>query len=132
VKVTALRRQPWPARKAAAPAEPSQQQVGDGQREAAQQAAPDLQQQQGVLDAAAEAVLADRGCWPHDSARLAAEADIIAGTLAWAAQLGTCHGCCRFFCCMVATASQGTCRLAAGAEGFRCPLDARCSDVPPR
>jgi hypothetical protein len=33
------------------------------------------------LDVAAEAVLVDRGCWPADSARLAADADIIAGEL---------------------------------------------------
>lgn len=30
------------------------------------------------LDAAAEAALADKGCWPADCARLAGEADIIA------------------------------------------------------
>ena len=30
------------------------------------------------LDAAAESVLEDRGCWPTDCARLAGEADIIA------------------------------------------------------
>jgi len=39
------------------------------------------------LEAAAEAVLADRGCWLQDSARLAAEADIIAGELAEAGRM---------------------------------------------
>lgn len=92
VRVTALRRQPWPARQAPAHAEPAQQQAGNGQQQAAQEAPTDQQQkQQHALDAAAEAVLADRGCWPHDSARLAAEADIIAGTHALSGQLCKCR-----------------------------------------
>lgn len=73
VRITALRRKPW----------------GSHTRHAEQQDAgqalcrpfPGCQPDPG-LEAAAEAALADRGCWGQDSARLAAEADIIAGMLA--------------------------------------------------
>ncbi|PRW58809.1 kinase [Chlorella sorokiniana] len=59
------------------------------QQQVAQQAAAQDVQQPAVrlhqahdpeLDAAAEAALADKGCWPADCARLAGEADIIALT----------------------------------------------------
>lgn len=79
VRATALRRRPWGSSK---PAAPLPQQDGEGAPWAADgsQQQPAQQQQGSELEAAAEAVLADRGCWPQDVARLAAEADIIAGT----------------------------------------------------
>lgn len=69
VRITALRRKPWGSHARHA------EQQGGGQ-------APCWpgHQHDWELEAAAEAALADRGCWGQDSARLAAEADIIAVT----------------------------------------------------
>jgi hypothetical protein len=67
-----MRRSPW--RSPAAAAEVAD---GDGLHEQSQQQGQQSQHEQ-HLEAAAEAVLADRGCWPGDCARLAGEADIIA------------------------------------------------------
>lgn len=68
MRITALRRKPWGSHARHA------EQQGGGQ-------APCWpgHQHDWELEAAAEAALADRGCWGQDSARLAAEADIIAG-----------------------------------------------------
>ena len=108
MRIIALRRKPWSSQPPSAapqqaetgsgqqPAqlagermeEDGQEQAGqqmeqDGQQPAAQdvqQPAARLQQPHDPeLDAAAEAALADKGCWPADSARLAGQADIVAG-----------------------------------------------------
>lgn len=83
VRVTALRRRPWHGQgsRRQLHQQPGQQQ----QRQAAAEDAMQPTESQALegfdpsLDAAAEAVLADRGCWPRDCGRLAAEADVIAG-----------------------------------------------------
>ncbi|KAL4418773.1 hypothetical protein ABPG77_010378 [Micractinium sp. CCAP 211/92] len=71
VRITALRRKPWGRQARHA----EQQDAG----QALCRPFPGCQPDPG-LEAAAEAALADRGCWGQDSARLAAEADIIAVT----------------------------------------------------
>lgn len=77
VRITALRRKPW-----ASHTEQAEQQNG-GQQPC--WPSPGCQQQS-ELEAAADAALADRGCWGPDTARLAAEADIVAGEHNWASQ----------------------------------------------
>ncbi|KAL4434238.1 hypothetical protein ABPG75_000679 [Micractinium tetrahymenae] len=71
VRITALRRKPWGGH-----AQQAQQQGGQ------QQPCwpPPSHPHDSELEAAAEAALADRGCWGQDSSRLAAEADVIAVT----------------------------------------------------
>lgn len=87
-----------------------QQMEEDGEQQTAQQAQQTVQQAQQAavqdvqqpaarlhqahdpeLDAAAEAALADKGCWPADCSRLAGEADIIARE--WGASCGSWAGC---------------------------------------
>ena len=123
MRVTALRRKPWgnqpPAAALVAAAPGGRQQPGEAavegmEEDGAEQAEQQMQQDGGQpaavqdaqqpaarlhgahdpeLDAAAEAVLADRGCWPADSARLATQADIIAGEAGRAGWVAAIAGC---------------------------------------
>ncbi len=91
-RVSALRRKPWCSKPAAtiagaaASAQPNLPALQHAQQQAEarvngdQQPPVAMQQQQHneQLEAAALEALSDKGCWPQDSARLAADADIIA------------------------------------------------------